>query len=41
MPFLFPGEENESFSSSMTLGGVKPKGRRKFNKNGEEVSACA
>ncbi|KAG2344628.1 hypothetical protein BDR05DRAFT_172490 [Suillus weaverae] len=47
MPFLFPsvsdtpaglGEENGASSSSMSLSGVKPQGRRKFNKNGEESS---
>ncbi|KAG1775632.1 hypothetical protein EV702DRAFT_1234510, partial [Suillus placidus] len=47
MPFLFPsvsdtpvgpGEENGASSSSTSLSGVKPQGRRKFNKNGEESS---
>ncbi|KAG2143945.1 hypothetical protein BD769DRAFT_1661356 [Suillus cothurnatus] len=46
MPFLFPsvsetvgpGEENGCSSSSTPLSGVKPHGRRKFNKNGEESS---
>lgn len=46
VPFLFPsvsetpgpGEDKGTSSSSTSLGGMKPQGRRKFNKNGEEVS---
>ncbi|KAG1852121.1 hypothetical protein DFJ58DRAFT_703960 [Suillus subalutaceus] len=46
MPFLFPsvsetagvGEGNGIASSSTSLSGVQPHGRRKFNKNGEESS---
>ncbi|KAG1856737.1 hypothetical protein F4604DRAFT_1628166 [Suillus subluteus] len=46
MPFLFPsvsetpgaGEGNGTASSSTSLSGVQPHGRRKFNKNGEESS---
>ncbi|KAG1829287.1 hypothetical protein EV424DRAFT_1381901 [Suillus variegatus] len=44
VPFLFPsvsetpgpGEDKGTSSSSTSLGGMKPQGRRKFNKNGEE-----
>ncbi|KAG1787269.1 uncharacterized protein HD556DRAFT_1410172 [Suillus plorans] len=41
MPFLFPsapgpGEDNGTSSSSTSFGGMKPQGRRKFNKHGEE-----
>ncbi|KAG1724610.1 hypothetical protein EDB19DRAFT_1644491 [Suillus lakei] len=43
MPFLFPSVSEtpageESGASASSLGGIKPLGRRKFNKNGEEVS---
>ncbi|KAG1721963.1 hypothetical protein EDB19DRAFT_492110 [Suillus lakei] len=43
MPFLFPSVSEtptgeESGASASSLGGVKPLGRRKFNKNGEESS---
>lgn len=43
MPFLFPSVSEmpgpaEGNGTSSSLGGVKPKGRRKFNKNGEELS---
>ncbi|KAG2032000.1 hypothetical protein BDR03DRAFT_1015634 [Suillus americanus] len=46
MPFLFPSvsettgpvEENGTASSSTSRSAVKPHGRRKFNKNGEESS---
>ncbi|KAG2117154.1 uncharacterized protein F5147DRAFT_671453 [Suillus discolor] len=42
VPFLFPsvsetsGEDNGPSSSSTSFGGMKPQGRRKFTKNGEE-----
>lgn len=44
MPFLFPSvsetheEENGTSSSSSSMALGRPKGRRKFNKNGEESS---
>ncbi|KAG2151092.1 uncharacterized protein EDB93DRAFT_320583 [Suillus bovinus] len=44
MPFLFPSvsetpaEDKGASSPSTSFSGLKPKGRRKFNKHGEEVS---